>query len=187
MVDYLIVSTDILHTISHFCMASLETYSDHCPLMFSVEHTFISQVQEERQKECATPLQYLAQPLTWNEEVCVKFKRTLEENVTINHIKKLEEVLNKVNVNAAAEKMTTLLKMIVEECCNTHKPNRSTHHIAPTTDKTRIFPRNKWFDDVCKEQKRTLSVAKKLFLEKPMDSAVREEFYRQRKAYKKLI
>ncbi len=60
VVDYLIVSPD---NISHFCLASLETYSDHC---VRCRAFFIAQTQEKMQEECEKPFQHLARPLTWN-------------------------------------------------------------------------------------------------------------------------
>lgn len=63
----------------------------------------------------------------------MKFKRKLEENTTISNI---NEVIDKINVNMAAERVAMLLKVIANECRRGHLCKRIIHHSAPTKDET---------------------------------------------------
>lgn len=131
--------------------------------MFALKYSSISQMQEKKYKECAIPLQYLAEPLTWNEEIHMKFQNKLVESTTTSNINELNEDIDKININVAAEKVAMLLNVIANECGSGHLGKNIIHHSAPTKDKTRIFPFNKWLDDDCKEQKRVFNAAKQTF------------------------
>jgi len=176
VVDYLIVSSDLLPQICDFRVCSLETYSDHCPLQFEMQITHAKQLHDE----CTTPLYQLVQPLTWDDEICAKFRRELSESSTVDAVSELKHDIDKDTTTVAAERLAVLLRSIVAKC-------GGSRHKAPSKANRGKFPKHKWFDNSCKEQKRVVNDAWKRFLNQPTDYDAREEFYRQKKVYKKLI
>ena len=49
------------------------------------------------------------------------------------------------------------------------------------------FPRNTWFDEECKEKKKSFKKAARKLKENPNDSALRELMWKERRIYKSLI
>ena len=49
------------------------------------------------------------------------------------------------------------------------------------------FPRNTWFDEECKDKKKSFKKAARKLKENPNDSALRELVWKERRIYKSLI
>ena len=49
------------------------------------------------------------------------------------------------------------------------------------------FPRNTWFDEECKEKRKSFKKAARKVKENPNDSALRELMWKERRIYKSLI
>ncbi len=75
---------------------------------------------------------------------------------------------------------------LVEECQPSDGSNKR-HPLPRHRRRKKRFPTNAWFDGECKVQKRKVNISKKQFLQQPFNETVREQFFRERKVYKKLI
>ena len=90
VVDYAVVSADILQDVLYFKVEDLPIYSDHCPIVFSVKHGHTDCREEEEQQNSAAKYHSLVESVHWNEEIQSNFRETIEENATIQMISEIQ-------------------------------------------------------------------------------------------------
>ena len=146
VVDYALVSADVLQEVLYFKVEDLPIYSDHCPIVLSVKHGYTDCREEEDQQYSAAKYHSLVESVRWNEEIQANFRESIEENTTIQMIAEIQSEVDQDNVNASAKKVETLLKTIIKRAggASTYKQ---------TTRKSTKFPKKRWFDTDCKKQK----------------------------------
>ena len=114
VVDYALVSADMLQEVLYFKVEDLPIYSDHCPIVLSVKHGHSDCREEEDQQYSAAKYLSLVESVRWNEEIQANFRESIEENATIQMIAEIQSdhEVDQDNVNASAKKVETLLKTI---------------------------------------------------------------------------
>ena len=83
-------------------------------IVLSVKHGRTDCREEEEQQNSAAKYHSLAESVLWNEEIQSNFRKTLEENATIQMISEMQSDVDRDNVNASAKKVDTLLKTIIK-------------------------------------------------------------------------
>ena len=173
VVDYALVSADMLQEVLYFKVEDLPIYFDHCPIVLCVKHGHSDCREEEDQQYSAAKYLSLVESVRWNEEIQANFRESIEENATIQMIAEIQSEVDQDNVNASAKKVETLLNTIIKRAggVSTYKQ---------TTRKTTKFPKKHWFDTDCKKQKHIVKKSKKDFQENPANVITRDEFYQQK-------
>ena len=185
VVDYLIVSAELQQRIMSFQIAELKSYSDHCPIQFKIEHPFVVQLEK---KLSSVPKYRLPGSLLWNDQISTNFRRKFKNRTCLENITELECKFEteRNSVASCVNQFSDFLITLVKECGGVRKMNKEC--VTNTcVEKTRAFPRNKWFDGECKSQKRIVNDAKKLFNALPTDCHLREEYFFQKRVFKKLL
>ena len=114
VVDYALVSADMLQEVLYFKVEDLPIYSDHFPIVLSVKHGHSDGREEEDQQYSAAKYNSLVESVRWNEEIQANFREPIEESATIQMIVEIQSEVDQDNVNASAKKVETLLKTIIK-------------------------------------------------------------------------
>ena len=188
VVDYLIVSADLLPKIVNFRVGTLPDYSDHCPLVFNVPVLVTSTRQplEEQSSYTNVNTHAMSRPLKWDKQVEEKFSLYLQQSSTIEKLSHLRQSLLRSSPNESAQKLTAFLTTAVDNCGYGENTNRRTKHSTRYRRGRTKFPINSWFNDECKAQKRLVNEIKKMFLQQPNNTNLREQFFKEKKVYKKI-
>ena len=164
VVDYVVMSENLLYTVEEFSISDLPVYSDHCTLHFAMNIPLLLRDDLENQKNEQT---ILIRPLRWNEQ-----SKLILYQQNITEIEKLCHQTNTASPNSIA---TSFQELIIKWTGVKNK----------TKTRNKYFPRNSWFDRECKLEKTKLNKLKKAFLQNPT-AETRAKFYSLRRDYKKL-
>ena len=115
------------------------------------------------------------------------FRKTIRAyNVLLGHAVTYRSIYERNSVASCVNQFDDFLITLVKKCGGVRKMNKEC--VTNTcVEKTRAFPRNKLFDGECKSQKRIVNDAKKLFYALPTDCHLREEYFFQKRVFKKLL
>ena len=187
MVDYLIVSADLLPKIVNFHIGTLPDHSDHCPLVFNVPVFVPSTRQplEEQSPDTNVNTHAMSRPLKWDKQVEEKFLLYLQQSSTIEKLSNLRQLLLRSSPNVSAQKLAAFLTTAVDNCGHGENINRRIKHPTRYRRKRMKFPINTWFNDECKAQKRLVNEIKEMFVQQPNDTDLREQYFKVKKVYKK--
>ena len=171
VVDYVIVSADMQCRMTNFCVATLKTYSDHCPLEFAFTVTFANPSieaqtvwtdSEDMNNMPSNLIMNISGPLKWEK---TKFINSLKDKNVVEKAVILQRSLTSEPPNIGATKLTAFLTELVKDSNGvngTEKCNKN--HKRKTTNG---FPNNHWFDAEYRAQKRKVKYAKNYFYLSP--------------------
>ena len=156
-------------------VGSLQPYSDHCPLIFVLKAAIVLPSMEPS-PICEFPLTDL---LRWNKE---NFISSLEQNDVVTRVLELKTLLSSesIDCDAGAEQITELLTNLMS------KSLRKPRDTRVRTNKNR-FPRKRWFDEECKTQKRVVNSARKNLQHFSDNQFNRENYFMEKRIYKKMV
>ena len=178
VVDYVIVSADMQCRITNFCVATLKTYSDHCPLEFAFTVTFANPSiedqtvwtdSEDMNNMPSNLIVNISGLLKWGK---TKFINSLKDKNVVEKAVTLQRSLTSEPPNIGATKLTAFLTELAKDsngANGTEKCNKN--HKRRTTNG---FPNNHWFDAECKAQKRKVNDAKNNLYLNPRDEDKRK-------------
>ena len=129
----------------------------------------------------------MSRPLKWDKQVEEKFSLYLQQSSTIEKLSHLRQSLLRSSPNESAQKLTAFLTTAVDNCGHGENTNRRIKHSTRYRRERTKFPINSWFNDECKAQKRLVNEIKKMFLQQPNNTNLREQFFKGKKVYKKII
>ncbi len=104
VIDYLIVSAELLPNILNLHIGTLPVFSDHCPLVFNFAINMMSTVLvvEEEPSTCNRTLTRLK----WDDEIKDTFKNRLQENSTKEEVSHMRRNLKSESQDESARKLT---------------------------------------------------------------------------------
>ena len=176
--------------ITHFCVATLKTYSDHCPLEFTFTVT-VANPSNEAQIVWTDSEDMIIMPSKVIMNISGPLKR--EKNNFINSLKDknvvekaiiLQRSLTTEPPNIGAAKLTAFLIELVKDSNGvngTEKFNKNHKR------KKNGFPNNHWFDAECKAQKKKVNDAKNNFYLIARDEDKRQAYFCEKKMYNRVI
>ena len=182
------MSADLLpKVVVNFCIGTLPDYSDHCPLIFNVP-VFVTPAThpfEEQSPDTSVNKQYMSRPLKWDKQAKEKFVLYLQQSSPIEKLSGLRQTLKRSSPNVSAQELTTFLITPIDNCGQNENTYRKKKRPSRYQRKSTKFPTNNWFNEECKAQKRLVNAAKKMFLQQPNDTNLREQYFKEKKIYKK--
>ena len=144
VVDYLIMSSDLLPKIVNFRIGTLLDYSDHCPLIFNVP-VFVTparQPLEEQFPDTNINKHTLSRPLKWDKQAKEKFTLYLQQSSTIEKLSSLRQMLKRISPNVSAQELTTFLITAIDNCRQNENTNRNKKKTSRYQRKSTKFPTN---------------------------------------------
>ena len=194
VVDYTIVSEELLEKIDNFTVGALGSISDHCPLIMALKSESYSMLDlhklnietGELLEDFASRLSQPTEAETADPALSCKWSPKLEEQIRVKfstesfhaQTRKVMESLPLVSAEETASSFASLL----QESVRSLSPGTS-HHRSKTSN----FPCNTWFDEECKERRRVVKSLGKTAKLSPDDNLAREKFIREKATYKSLL
>ena len=152
VVDYVIVSAELNDKVADFSVGELPTFSDHCPLKLAINLPLERNRQFEKHST-NNAMHSLLQLSYWNDQVRVEFDEELKQKSFL--YQRLKERVGIYPPHILAQEFQNILIGFIQKRMKSTKQPKSKHS----------FPRNLWFDEECKAEKRSVNNAKKVFLQ----------------------
>lgn len=178
VVDYTIVSHDLLPCISNFSVSSLTEFSHHCFL------SFVMKVNVPNVLDNTVALQPYPMSFQWNEDL----KGALCDSFNSKEVFHELDVLfsnsckgNNLDVDSVVNKFTG----VIIDTSRKVIPVKRKRSFGKSKPKT--LQKQKWFDKSCYDLKRELRTLGNLLSKYPNDPFLRHKFFVTKRVYKKLI
>ena len=197
VVDYTIVSENLLNSIEDFTVCELSPLSDvdHCPLFTSIKSENLSMLELyklrsdsfELFEELAARYSQPKEPemsdspinLKWSPKVETLLKINLQCPIFLEELSKIEDNLQVNSTNESAITFASLLQDALRKSSpNTNKSKNRRPHSH------KRFPSNAWFDEECKGLKREVKRLGRLLKASPENSTIRDRFISKKAIYK---
>ncbi|KAK3082441.1 hypothetical protein FSP39_009605 [Pinctada imbricata] len=171
VVDYCIVTEDLLGTVEYFHIHDLKgLYSNHSKLSLQIPSKF--NFIDNNEEMVDLPLQ-----IRWNAEIESIYNLKLQTDKIKTDITEISEKIE-VNDESINENVKAINEILLDAL-----PTNTIRKRKVTKKKCR----KKWYDGDCRELKRMLNRANRKFILNPCDMSAREAFFRVRKMYKKTL
>ncbi|CAB3984539.1 Hypothetical predicted protein, partial [Paramuricea clavata] len=175
VVDYTVVSSEILQSIKHFTVSSITEFSHHCFLSFALE------AEPRLGVDKGETLQLLPLPASfvWNDNL----KDTLRENFINSNVSSEMNTLFE-SLNETDSVVSKFTDVIVNVSRNVVKiRNRQT----PKKKRKRTIQKQRWFNTSCYLLKKELKKLGSLLSKYPYDPFLRHKFFATKKIISDLL
>ena len=196
VVDYSIVSPELMPSIARFNIDALSPLSDHCPLSLDLKTNPHSPFQlsnllkgskdlldEYLERNDITDDSYTSTTpkprVRWNKDLEQVLQQEFADNGFIDKLCTLRMQVDNTQVDHSVSKFVRLLQDTIQKCATVKYPVNKRN--------TNPFPRNSWFDKECKAMKSSVNRLAKKMKKNPNSVRIRREFWNERKHYKRLI
>ena len=196
VVDYSIVSPELMPSIAHFSVDALTPCSDHCPLSLDLKTNSYSPFQLSNLLKGSKELldEYLRSNglsndpyksptpqlrVKWNTELEQALQQEFSDTSFIAKLSSLGSQVDKMQVDDCVSKFEKVLQDTLHKYTSVK--------CSANKKKTNPFPRNTWFDKECKAKKSSVNRLAKQMKKNPNSVAIRGDFWKERKCYKRLV
>ena len=177
VVDYTIVSSDLLKTVKYFTVSEITHFSHHCFLSFGLEIEY----HLPRKMKKTLQLSPLPMSFVWNDV----FKTTLRENLNneciLNNMNTLFYFPQNQSVDSLVNEFTSIIVNISKKVIKVKNRRFSQKKQKQTIQK------QKWFDKNCHLLKNELRNLGNLLSRFPENNFLRHKFFSTKKEYKRLV
>jgi hypothetical protein len=177
VVDYMVVSPNIIDYIDNLKVSTITPYSDHSPLLCGLKPICLHMNTDSLAKK----YKEAPQKLKWEpDSSCTIYQN---EQETQEFRVRIDEILHKEC--SSAEDVIKLNENL--SCVLRGAGERSGKKVSKRSKKRGICPKKKWFDISCIVKKRELNILSKKYGKNPTNPEIRENFYHKKKEYKSHI
>ena len=180
VIDYFIVKDKDLKYVNYMKVNEMSELSDHCPITLSFRTNDVASVETACFNE--NPGIKLNPPMPiyhWNTESKALFQKTLNLNqLKLGGLLENEYSPNRNGIDKSVQDFTLLMTDLARPCISVSKQK---------TKKKKMSPKKPGFDSDCLSMKNELKYKLSLMTRYPHSRAYREDYYKFRRTYRKLV
>ena len=197
LVDYTVVSELFLKRIRNFEVNPVSELSDHCSILTTIavgklsgfELFKLNQLSADLLETVTKRLNYsterdhesiILNHFNWSPDVKERLAKHLASNRSTSYLSMLSSQLPDVSTHVTVSRLTNFLQNALKKCAGIKRKKQAREYSSCS------FPRNSWFDEECKAQKKLVRQAGKLLQCNPNDTEARQKFWSEKKDFKAL-
>ncbi|CAB3984286.1 Hypothetical predicted protein [Paramuricea clavata] len=177
VVDYTIVSSEVMSEIKYFTVSEITHFSHHCFLSFGLETESYLPLRTEKTLQLSSlPMSFM-----WNDALKTTLRENLSNTCILNEMNTLFQSPQDQDVDSLVNEFTNIIIKVSKKVIKI-KNRRFTKKKQKST-----MQNKKWFDKSCHVLKNELRNLGSLLSRFPDNNFLRHKFFSTKKEYKRLV
>ena len=177
VVDYTIVSSEVMREIKYFTVSEITHFSHHCFLSFGLKTESYLPLRTEKTLQLSSlPMSFM-----WNDALKTTLRENLSNTCILNEMNTLFQSPQDQDVDSLVNEFTNIIIKVSKKVIKI-KNRRFTKKKQKST-----MQNKKWFDKSCHVLKNELRNLGSLLSRFPDNNFLRHKFFSTKKEYKRLV